>query len=232
MLASPVTLRNADPTGVRRYQWTLLAKPEGSSATIVNPTSAVATITPDLHGWYRVQLSINTGQASLGEVMVRCFGVPDTADQARPAAGSKGVELNYSVPGGENATGWAREMNAGQLWSLDTRHAPVNWDVLPASFLDFSIAWGRPDALLQMLSIDAFGTSTSTRVHFYRNALRTEEILRLGPFDASVTPYLFNTVTMLTGATDTLELNTIYGRIFNDDAVGGLYSAAWRLRAV
>jgi hypothetical protein len=232
LLSSPVTLRNADPTGVRRYQWTLLSKPPDSTATVVNPTSAVATITPDKHGWYRVQLSINSGQASLEEVQVRCFAVPDTADQARPAAGSKGAELNYDVSGSPNALGWAREMNEGHLWSIDSRHAPVTWEVNGGASQDFAITWGKPDALLQMLSVDSNGTSTMTRVSFYRDAARTESILALGPFDPSGPPFLYNLVTMLTGATDTLENNTVYGTLFNDDAANGTYSVAWRLRSV
>lgn len=232
LLANAVTLRNGDNTGVRRWQWTLLAKPSDSSATIVNPTSAVASITPDAHGWYRVQLAINSGQYALGEVQVRAFAVPDRADQARPAAGSKGVELNYNVDGSPNTTGWAREMNDGQLWSLDNRHSPTFFNVQAGKDVNFEITWGRPDALLQMLGVDSFGTSTACRIEFFRDAAHTELLLRVGPFDASTTPYLFNTVTTLTGALQGLENRTIYGLIANDDAIDGQFSVGWRYRAV
>lgn len=230
LIDAPVTLRNSDNTGARRWQWTLLAKPPGSSATVVNPTSAVATLTPDVHGWYRVGLAINTGKLSLGEYQVRAFAVTDTADQARPAAGAKGDELNHDVSGSPNKQGWAREMNGNQLWSVDNRHDPTSIEVNAGSTADFSITWGLPDALLQMLSVDSQGDSTATRVSFFRDAARTEVIHSIASFNPSA-GYIFNTVTMLTGFDDTLENRTIYARIYNDDAMNTTYSVAWRLKA-
>lgn len=229
-LSNPVTLRNGDPTGVKRYQWTLLSRPPLSTATIVNPTSAVASITPDKHGWYRLGLAINSGQYSLGEVQTLCFAVPDTADQAKPAAGSRGSEINYDIDGAPNTEGWARERNFHQDYSLDNRHSPATMAAAAGNQYNVTLDWGLPDAVLEMLGVESVG-STNSRIEFYRDAARTEQIARVGPFDGTLFPYLFNTLTMLTGATDTLEDRKIYFTIFNDDAVDGTYNVRWRFRA-
>lgn len=230
VISAPVTLRNGNNAGVRRHQWTLLARPSGSSATIVNPTSAVATLTPDVHGWYRVGLAINTGQLALGEYQVRAFGVPDSADQARPAAGSRGDELNYDVSGSPNTQGWAREINDHQMWSIDNRDSPFAITVTSGSSEDFEIDWGLPDAVLQFVSVTG-NTAMVTRLNFYRDAARTEPLLELDGIDPS-TGYIYNTVTTLTGATDTLEDRKVYATLFNDGLNPTNYVLRWRLKAV
>lgn len=210
----------------------MLARPIGSTATIASPQSAVATVSPDKHGWYRVQLSINTGQARLGEVHTLAFCVPDTADQAAPAAGSKGNELNYLVGGVPNPDGWAHETNSGQFFAIDNRHNPLIVNINAGLTADITIPWGKPDALLQMVGVFSNGTSGIAEVKFYRDAARTEVIAEFGPFDPSGPAFLFNRATMLTGATATLENKTIYARLFNNDIVNGTFTVSWRFRTV
>jgi hypothetical protein len=43
------------------YSWTVVVKPEGSAAVLVNPYSATASIQPDEHGEYIVGLTVNDG---------------------------------------------------------------------------------------------------------------------------------------------------------------------------
>jgi len=58
-----VTLSLADVTGITEYVWELVSKPEGSSSSLSNPSSAVATFTPtaDVHGTYLIQCTVNGG---------------------------------------------------------------------------------------------------------------------------------------------------------------------------
>ncbi len=54
---------SSDPDGdALTYSWTLVSKPEGSSATLINATNVQASITPDLEGEYLVQLLVNDGE--------------------------------------------------------------------------------------------------------------------------------------------------------------------------
>lgn len=46
------------------YQWELLSKPTGSTASIISPSTAIATITPDIDGEYYVRLTVNDGTES------------------------------------------------------------------------------------------------------------------------------------------------------------------------
>lgn len=54
-----------DPEGgTLTYSWILTDKPDGSSASIANATSATAYITPDVDGSYLVQLVVNDGMVA------------------------------------------------------------------------------------------------------------------------------------------------------------------------
>ncbi len=44
------------------YQWRLVSRPTGSTSAVVDPTSAEASLTPDLSGSYVVELVVNDGQ--------------------------------------------------------------------------------------------------------------------------------------------------------------------------
>ena len=59
-LAQPVTLRNANDSGVRSWRWSLKI-PKGSAATLSNVTAAAPVFTPDVAGTYVVSLAINEG---------------------------------------------------------------------------------------------------------------------------------------------------------------------------
>lgn len=66
--ASPlVELSLTDTTGVTQYFWSFLSKPVGSTATIQNATSAVASFNPDvgLPGTYIVQCKLNNDESSV-----------------------------------------------------------------------------------------------------------------------------------------------------------------------
>lgn len=44
------------------FQWSLIAKPEGSAAVLANPDQAQSSFVPDLPGDYLAQLIVNDGQ--------------------------------------------------------------------------------------------------------------------------------------------------------------------------
>ncbi|NWG12949.1 MAG: tandem-95 repeat protein [Acidobacteria bacterium] len=65
IVGTPVTLNgsgssDADSDALS-YSWSIIAKPDGSAATLANPASVEATFTPDLTGTYVIQLIVNDG---------------------------------------------------------------------------------------------------------------------------------------------------------------------------
>ena len=88
MVGSVVTLSGEasyDPDGDRiTYFWTIEEAPEGSSATLSNPSSVYSTFTPDMSGTYRVSLVVHDGTVASGpdETVVIAYSpnVPPTAN--------------------------------------------------------------------------------------------------------------------------------------------------------
>ncbi|HJR52586.1 MAG TPA: PKD domain-containing protein [Gemmatimonadota bacterium] len=54
---------SSDPDGdPLTFAWTIVSRPEGSTAQIASPNAALASFTPDLEGVYVVQLAVSDGQ--------------------------------------------------------------------------------------------------------------------------------------------------------------------------
>jgi hypothetical protein len=235
-----VTLRNGDPAGVKSSQWSLLDRPYGSSAVVANPTSAVATIVPDLPGEYRVRLQINAGGP--GEYDVRTFAVRDAAGMALPALGVRGgrrapngdVELagenNYAIgPGEFNTAGWQREMNERQLRALDNRDDPLVTDeVVNGDILVVAIDWGLPMGILQSLEISSL--SSSTDITIYADAAASVALHTWSAVDTTAGWPMFEpkTVTGRLGAP--LEDNKVYLQLANNGA-DTTYTVYYRIKA-
>lgn len=236
-----VTLRNGDPAGVKSSQWALLDKPYGSSAVINNPTSAVATIVPDLPGEYRIRLQINGGGP--GEYDIRTFAVRDAAGMALPALGVRGGrrapngelevagENNYPVgPGEYNQTGWQREMNERQLRSLDNRDDPLT-AFLPGSGGNIlQIEWGLPMGILQVLEILA-DVSVDTSVFLWSDAAGTLPIASWLNIDMSVGWHMFSAIALTGPYGAGLENNIVYLELRNNDAADSNYTIYYRIKA-
>lgn len=100
------TLTSVNAAGA--YQWTILDKPPGSTASLTNPTSQVATFTPDksgLDGTYRVMLGLDGGgpDSLVGTYMILVFRARydvngNLLDRGwcMPAVGEELLESNYS----------------------------------------------------------------------------------------------------------------------------------------
>lgn len=226
----PVTLRNGDDSGVTKWSWTLLYKPPGSAATLVNPNSAVANITPDVDGGtYHVQLAVNLGRPAFGEVKDLVFRVPDAAGLAAPAAGERGAAANYVVDGVQNVWGWADEYNRRFLYSYDNRRAPLSADIATGTSHDFEIDWPLHDAVLQLLEVEAPGT-TSIDVMVATEATFTNIVYRENGVDPTniFKSYAHRT---LTWPSTGLAANKVFLRITNNDA-DETFSVSLRLGAL
>lgn len=213
----PVILRNGDDTGVTRWNWTLLYKPPGSTAVIQNPNSAVATLTPDVRGAsYRLQLSINRGRKSHGEVQIIVFRVPDGAGLALPAVGERGSESNYLINGNPNTASWADEFVRFYLKQFNNQGAAFSQAIANGAGHTFVIPWTLPFAMLKYLSLRST-VSIDVSVRFYADAGLTQEVQMLGVgmvnLDATA-GYTFTAHHTL----GTFTEGSIYLRVTNADA--------------
>jgi hypothetical protein len=71
---SPVLLdgsASSDPEGTPlTFSWTITQAPEGSTAALVNPTTATPTFTPDVAGSYTILLEVSDGEATASDSVV------------------------------------------------------------------------------------------------------------------------------------------------------------------
>ncbi len=224
-----VTLRNGDVTGVTRYSWALLDRPWGSSATMVNPTSAVATVTPDKHGAYRVRLVVNAGGP--GEIHELCFYCLDPAGISAPAAGERAPANNYAItPGVYNDKGFARMMNERQLRSLDNRDAPTQLTVGAGSFELVEYDWGLPAALVESIELIT-DTCTNAGLFLFADAGLTILLHSWLGVNPTIGWQMFNPV-FISGLFGTaLEDNKVRVLLFNADAADSLFDVYIRMRA-
>lgn len=69
-----VTLNGSQSTsydgGSVAYQWSVIAKPVGSTAEVVNPSVASPTITPDTTGIYSVKLRVTDSKSTVSEAII------------------------------------------------------------------------------------------------------------------------------------------------------------------
>lgn len=223
-----VTLRNGDPAGVKSSRWSLLHRPYGSSATITNPTSAVATLVPDVHGPYRVRLEINQGGP--GEYDIRTIHVRDSAGMCLPAAGERAPEDNYRLsPGVYNGDGHARELNERQLRSLDNRDDPLVVNIAGGTSTILAIDWGLPMAMLQSLEIVA-SASILSDFSICADLLGTITLHSWSAVDATTGWYMLDPKTIAGRLGVALEDNKVYLSITNNDANSD-YTVYYRIKA-
>lgn len=225
---SAVTLRNGDPAGVKSSRWSLLSRPYGSMAAITNPTSAVATLVPDVHGPYRIRLEINAGGP--GEYDIRTVHVRDAAGMCLPAPSERAPEDNYRIsPGVYNLDGHARELNERQLRSLDNRDDPlVTAEVLNGNSLIVAINWGLPMAILESLEI--VSDSTDSDITICADAAATISLHSWTGIDTTTGWHMFQPRTLAGLLGVPLEDNKIYLYLFNND-VDTQYTVYYRIKA-
>lgn len=114
-LAAPVTDADLDTCGLPRslsYQWQILSEPAGSLAALNNATVKSPSFTPDLHGDYKVGLTVtdDLGRASARQTLtITTTGcgdaVPTAAALFNPASPNTGqtVQLHTQVADSDNA---------------------------------------------------------------------------------------------------------------------------------
>lgn len=116
-----------DPNGdVITYSWSLISKPQASTATIANPASRNTVIVIDVHGTYVVRLTVSDGSLSgTDDITIRTNAV--SISGINPTSGIYGTTIkvngnNFSPIVGENLVrinGMFATVTAASTTSLD-----------------------------------------------------------------------------------------------------------------
>lgn len=139
------------------FNWSVLAAPNGSTATLTGPTRARPTFIPDVPGDYRVGLRLTDAQgaAAQAEVGFRAAPLADlTVRLAWPGSPQVDLDLHVIRPGGApfdaSADATARGLTAGRLdWGVvgDPRDDPKGTpDDQGDGRLEESIRLNHPEA--------------------------------------------------------------------------------------
>ncbi len=138
-LGTSVTLNgtgSTDPEGdPLEFSWTFLSVPPGSSCSIENPTSAVASFTPDKPGSYRVQLTVSDGKATDSAESTVAINGPPIADAGPDRSVGAGQSVVLDGSGSHDPNGddlkfqWTfRSMPSGsQAFLSDSRAATTGF---------------------------------------------------------------------------------------------------------
>lgn len=224
ILNAPVTLRNADNTGVQRHFWRILDMPPESSVALSNPTSPNATFVPDVYGTYRVYLRVNDGTGRRGMEDTRTVIVRDPAGFRAPAY-LEGSDSNFQVsPGVHNGVGWLHELRRFRT-AWDNRDLPLIYTVAGSATLDFETPWKLRDGELSFLEVT--GVCTSCRFSIFQDAARTIELYRSASVNLT-TPFRMNQPLTLYNM-DSVE---VYWRIENLTGASDDFTIKARIRAL
>src|SRR5262245_25673073 len=103
--ANPVTLSNDDDVGVVSWAWTLIDKPNGSTAVLSTPTASTSSFQADTEGSYLIRL-VTVDGSGLTHRQERIAAV-DLSNGWRLPAAFETLQFNI---GGDPQRGWAQEM--------------------------------------------------------------------------------------------------------------------------
>lgn len=236
IIASAVELRNVDNNGVTQWFWQLLDIPEGSAASLANPTSAVATFTPDVYGTYRVYLRVNDGRGRRGREAYATAIVRDPAGFREPAY-LEGSESNFQLsPGVFNRVGGLHEIRR-RMKAIDNRTDQYEQLAMGGgTSVDFEVDWDLPDAHVVWLEMSATA-STNMRLTAYGNAARSELLYDSGAVNATVNDWFDNrpwvaSRTRGNGLEESFGQRKIYFTLANNSGVATDVNVGWRIQAL
>lgn len=130
--------RSSDPDGdPLSFRWTMLERPEGSTAEIQEPTSPIATLVPDLPGVYLIELKVEDGRGGVATDTVTI-----TAEE-RPVGelvAVKFIRIEFLPP-----EAWERRLGEGCVIYRNISEAPasVRLALVDGSVVEYEIPPGN-----------------------------------------------------------------------------------------
>ncbi len=102
-IGGTVTLTNNNDTGATTWAWVLLARPNGSTATLAAPTASTTSFIADLEGSYLVQLTVNGTLVSTGvaRIVATHTGIKILARDEVEEGDASGIE-GWALPSRES----------------------------------------------------------------------------------------------------------------------------------
>jgi hypothetical protein len=150
------------------YSWTILSAPNGSHATLTNPTSVNLTFRPDELGDFIIQLIVNDGVASSTPSTVT-ISTNDVAPVAQPGSAQTvtvGQTVTLDGTGSIDSDGQALTYS----WSITTKPTGSNAAFAGAASAHPTFIADLPgDYVVQLVVNDGFLSSAPATVHISSN---------------------------------------------------------------
>ncbi len=192
------------------YAWSVIARPQGSTAQVINANQVTASFIPDRFGSYTIQLSVSDGKGgSHADTM-------QVVTQNRPPTANAGPDQSVAL--GTNVT-----LNGSGSSDLDGQPLTYAWSLKQAP-VGSSAALSGPTTAMPKILIDKAGT--------YRVELVVNDGLTNSTADEVVITTLNSTPVANAGADQsvapgaTVQLNGSK----SSDADGDLLTYAWTLK--
>ncbi len=150
------------------YSWTILSAPNGSRATLTNPTAVNPTFRPDELGDFIIQLIVNDGVASSAPKTVT-ISTNDVAPVAQPGSAQTvtvGQTVTLDGTGSTDSDGQALTYS----WSITTKPSGSNAALANAASAKPTFVADLPgDYVVQLIVNDGFLSSAPATVHVSSN---------------------------------------------------------------
>jgi hypothetical protein len=215
-LGQPATLNgggSSDPDGqALSYSWSLVSRPTGSSATLVNATSVQPSITPDREGDYLIQLVVADGALTSAPdtVQVSTLNAAPVANAGADQTAVTGTAVVLNGSGSTDVDGDALTYS----WSIVSRPAGSLAEIVDPSMVLAGFTPDLPgDYLLELVVDDGFVSSTPDSVLISTAQANRPPVFTLGPDRTQI----------VDGGAVTLDASDAY------DPEGDLMTAAWSL---
>ena len=147
------------------FAWSLLAKPDNSTAILNTPDAAVASFVPDYPGEYKIQLIVHDGKAFSDPAVVSVIAsrnlvaVPDVTGRTQQEA--EAALINAGIRLGAISSGNSDTITSGSIVSQIPAGAAV---VTKGSFVDLTVSAGpAKDTEAPVLTVD-FDKTPSTYI--------------------------------------------------------------------
>lgn len=175
--------RSSDPNrNALTYAWTLTNVPSGSSAQLLNPTSATPTFTADVAGSYTAALVVNDGLVNSAPATVSIVALtgnlPPTADAGVPQSVTRGTLVQLSGANSSDPEGSALAFS----WTLASRPSGSSARLAGATTVAPTFSADQPGTYVASLVVsDGQASSTAATVTITASGFNAPPVANAGP---------------------------------------------------
>lgn len=158
----PVTLDASQSVQASTVSWQILSKPQGSSATISNPSDFTASFVPDVSGDYTIELSINGGistetvTVTAKDVLAKVALAENSTVAARTRFGTSEYVLNFGQGGALLSGGGSKAVSGNAIASYQWEQIAGPSIVVQGSASEATLSFAAPEMAAMQNASDRY----------------------------------------------------------------------------